>query len=60
VSQNHDEPPFEGGSQPVRDTPPEVAGPGRSVMQGVVIGIGVLAVLGMLLWFLIPILQSSR
>ena len=57
MSQSNDEPPFEGGSQPVPHNPPEVPGGGRSVMQTVVVALGVLAVVGTLLFFLVPILM---
>jgi hypothetical protein len=50
----NEEPPFEGGSQPVPESRPEMPGPGRSTLQVVVIGIGVLVVLLALLWILVP------
>ncbi len=46
------EPPFEGGSQPVKQQPPEVPGPGRSAMQWFVIVLAVLLLLGSLVYFL--------
>lgn len=49
-NQNHD-PPFQGGSQPVPEHPPEVPGGGRSVMQTVVVIVGVLVVLAGVLYF---------
>lgn len=48
------EPPFEGGSQPVRERPPEVAGGGRTVAQTVVIVVGALVVLAAILWLVVP------
>lgn len=49
------EPPFEGGSQPVPHTPPEVP-KGRGGMQVVVIAIAALALVGMLAWLVVPLL----
>jgi hypothetical protein len=54
-SRDGGEPPFEGGSQPVPEGPPEMPGGGRSVAQTIVIIIAVLAVLAGLAWFLIPL-----
>jgi hypothetical protein len=42
--------PYSGGSQPVSEGPPEVPGPGRSVMQIVVLAIAAMVILGALLW----------
>lgn len=52
------EPPFEGGSQPVPHTPPEVPTGGRSAMQVVVVVIGALALLGGLMWLVYPFLAG--
>ncbi|MDB4951212.1 MAG: hypothetical protein JWM27_3861 [Gemmatimonadetes bacterium] len=41
---------YEGGSQPVRERPPEVPGPGRGAMQIVVLAIAAMVVLGALMW----------
>lgn len=49
------EPPFEGGSQPVKEAPPEMPGGGRTAAQTVVIVLAVLVVLAGLAWFLIPV-----
>ena len=46
------EPPFEGGSQPVKQQPPEVPGPGRTAMQWFVIVLAVVLLLGSLIYFL--------
>jgi hypothetical protein len=46
-----EEPPFEGGAQPVKEVPPEVPSPGRSVMQVVVIAVSALVVLAAVLYF---------
>lgn len=48
------EPPFESGSQPVPEHPPEVPTGGRSVGQTVVIVVGVLVVLAGILWLVVP------
>ena len=45
-------PPFQDGSQPVPERPPEVPGPGRSAMQFVVLAIAALVVLASLVWFI--------
>lgn len=42
------------GSEPVKEHPPEAPGPGRSVMQVVVMVIGVLVLLAALLWLVLP------
>lgn len=44
------EAPFEGGSQPVREHPPEVPTAGRSVLQWVVIVVSALVVLAGVLY----------
>lgn len=46
------DPPFEHGAQPVPERAPEVPSGGRTVMQTVVIVIGVLAVLAGLIYLL--------
>lgn len=46
----NEEPPFEGGSQPVVEHPPEVPTAGRSVMQWVVIIVAALVVLAGVLY----------
>lgn len=48
------EPPFEGGSQPVPERPPEMPAEGRSVGQTVVVIVGVLVLLAALLWLFVP------
>ena len=48
------EPPFEGGSQPVPENPPEMSTGGRSVAQTVVVIVGVLVLLAAVLWLLVP------
>jgi hypothetical protein len=45
------EPPFEGGAQPVKEQPPEVPTPGRSVMQAVVTVVAGLVVLAAAVYF---------
>jgi hypothetical protein len=50
-----EEPAFEGGSQPVPESAPEMPGPGRSAMQIVVIVIAVLVVLAALVWIFVPL-----
>ena len=52
------DPPFEGGSQPVPHVKDEVPTKGRSVGQGVVVVLGVLALLGAAIWLLSPILAG--
>ncbi|MBA4157209.1 MAG: hypothetical protein H0X65_07015 [Gemmatimonadetes bacterium] len=57
-SDKESEPPFQGGAQPVPEHPPEMPKAGRSVMQVIVIAIGVLTVLAGLLWILVPALGA--
>jgi hypothetical protein len=54
VDDREKEPPFDGGSQPVRELPPERASGGRTVGQIVVIVVGVLVVLAGILWLVVP------
>ncbi len=55
MADRHDEePPFEGGAQPVKERPPEQP-TGRGVGQTVVIVIAVLVVLAAILWLLVPL-----
>ncbi|MEX0912394.1 MAG: hypothetical protein WD737_03725 [Gemmatimonadota bacterium] len=49
-----DEPPFEGGAQPVREQRPEVPSGGRTAAQMAVLIIAVLAILAAVLWFAVP------
>ena len=58
MSKDQEDPPYDGGSQPVTERPPEVPGPGRSVVQTAVTVVAVLAVLAALLWLLVPILAG--
>ncbi len=44
------EPPYDGGSQPVPQQPPEVPGPGRSAMHIVVMVVAALVILGSVMW----------
>lgn len=54
MENRNQEPPFEGGSQPVPEHPPETPTGGRSVMQTVVVVVGVLVLLAAALWLLVP------
>jgi hypothetical protein len=54
VDDRNEERPFEGGAQPVKETPPEVPGPGRTAGQTIVIGIAVLILLAAILWIVVP------
>ena len=58
MTNSNDDPPFEGGSQPVPERASEVPGAGRSVMQTVAVIVGVLVVLACVLWLLVPIIAS--
>jgi hypothetical protein len=49
VSPNED-PPFDGGAQPVKERPPEVPTAGRSAGQWVVVIVGALVVLAAVLY----------
>lgn len=50
VAMRDDEAPYEGGSQPVREHPPEVPGPGRSTMHFVVLALCAMVVLASAMW----------
>lgn len=50
MESSKDEPPFDGGAQPVKEHPPEVPTAGRSVGQTVVMIVSVLVVLAALLY----------
>ena len=52
MANRREEPPYEGGSQPVRESPPEVPHGGRTVGQVVVLVIAALVVIAGLVWFL--------
>jgi hypothetical protein len=54
VENRNEDPPFEGGSQPVPEHRPETPTGGRSVMQTVVVIVGVLVLLAAALWLLVP------
>jgi hypothetical protein len=54
VNEDRQEPPFEGGSQPVPENRAEMPKGGRSVGQAVIIALGVLVLLAALLWILVP------
>jgi hypothetical protein len=49
-----DDPPYEGGAQPVPERPPEVPTGGRTVGQVIVLVIAALVVLAGLAWILVP------
>jgi hypothetical protein len=51
-----DEPPFDGGSRPIREHPPEVATRGRLILRDVAVALAIVALLAAALWILIPIL----
>lgn len=51
LSNSEKEPPFQGGSQPVKEHASEVPGPGRSVAQGLVLVLGAVVLLAGLMWF---------
>lgn len=54
MDEREKEPPFDGGSQPVPERPPEQASGARTVGQTVVIVVGVLVVLAGILWLVVP------
>jgi hypothetical protein len=51
MAMRDDEAPFEGGSQRVREHPPEVPGPGRSALQFVVLAVCAMVVVSAVIWF---------
>jgi hypothetical protein len=60
VADRDEEPPFEGGAQPVEEHATGIRGGGRGAMQTVVIVVAVLVVLAALLWFAVPIVTGTR
>ena len=50
-----DEAPYEGGSQPVREHPPEAPTAGSVLARNVVLAIAVLVVLAAVLWIVVPL-----
>ncbi len=54
MADEREDPPYEGGSQPVPEHRPEVPTGGRSVAQTVVVIVGVLVLLAAVLWLLVP------
>lgn len=54
MADKREEPPFEGGAQPVPEHPPEMRTGGRSVAQTVVVIVGALVLLAAILWLLVP------
>ena len=52
MADTRDDPPFEGGSQPVKQMPPSVP-PGRPSLQPVVLGIAIVLILALAFVFLI-------
>jgi hypothetical protein len=54
TADRQDEPPFEGGSQPVQERPAEVPKGGRTVGQMIIVAIAVLALLAAILWIVVP------
>lgn len=56
MRQEDGEPPFDHGSQDTPEHPTPPPGEGRSVIQIIVIGIGILVVVAGLLWLLVPVL----
>jgi flagellar biogenesis protein FliO len=58
VNQSNDQPPFEGGSQPVPERQPEMPQAGRTVGQTIVVVIGVIVLIAALAWILVPLLGT--
>lgn len=55
MAEERDDPPFEGGSQPVPQHPEEVPQGGRGAMQAVIVVIAILVVIAVLIWLFVPI-----
>jgi hypothetical protein len=60
VADRDEEPPFEGGAQPVKEHPTGIRGGGRGAIQTVVVVVAALVVLAALLWFAVPVLTGAR
>lgn len=54
MEKRDEDPPYEGGSQPVPEHPGEVPHGGRSVLQVVVMVVAVLVILAAVLWLVVP------
>lgn len=54
MAERREDPPFEGGAQPVPENPPEVPTRGRTVMQTVVVVVAALVVVAAILWLVVP------
>jgi hypothetical protein len=52
--QGREEPPFEGGAQPVPERPPEVATRGRSVLMIAAVALAAAVLIAAILWLLVP------
>lgn len=52
---SRNDPPFQGGSQPVKERPAEVPKAGRSAMQTFVVVVAVLVVLAAIAWLIVPL-----
>ena len=55
MEDQEDRTPRDDGSEPVREHPPEAAGPGRSATQIVVVVVAALVLLAALLWLVVPL-----
>jgi hypothetical protein len=51
---SRDEPPFEGGAQPVRERPAEVPSSGRSAVMIAVVALAVAVLAAAILWLMVP------
>lgn len=54
---DYDDPPFEGGSQPIREHPPEVASRGRLVFGAIVAVISIAVLVAGILWLVFYLLN---
>lgn len=54
MSAENEERPYDGGSQPVTERPPEMPRGGNAAARAVAIAVGVLVVLAALAWVLVP------
>lgn len=56
MDERENEPPYEGGAQPVPEHPTGVSGEGRGIMQTVVVVVAVLVLLAAVAWLLVPLI----
>ncbi|MEX2583963.1 MAG: hypothetical protein WD766_11845 [Gemmatimonadota bacterium] len=54
VDRTREDPPFEGGSQPVPERPTKTPTGGRAAVQTVIVAIAILVLVAAILWLIVP------